>query len=112
MSPEPDCKVKVGVVIMPEVCVMVPVPLAVSARLVLALRAVPMLMLVALNDAGEPFSSIVVEPELDASVSVEVGLVTFIPVPPDSVADILASPPDTPCKRAVLMLTLAPLVTV
>lgn len=60
---------------------------------------------------GAPFNSIIVEPAVDASVNVDVGLVTLIPVPPLNVASIFASPPDPPCNKAVLMFTFLPFET-
>lgn len=66
--------------------------------------------LVAARDNGAPFNSMVVEPEDAPNFSVDVGLVTLMF--PVRVAEIFASPPDCPRKRAVLILTLAPSVTV
>lgn len=76
------------------------------------LLALSNLMLVAANVTGEPLSSIVLEPVVVASFKVDVELVTLMPLPPERVAEIFASPPDCPCNTAVTILRVAPLVTV
>lgn len=58
------------------------------------LLALLRVIFVAAKFTGEPFNSMVVDPELEPNVNVDVGLLTLIPVPPVSEAEIVASPDD------------------